>query len=72
MLEWKYGMINELIPTSLFFFKKIIPTSLFLKHLRPVLEYGSIPETAYNVVKQQNYCGEVNVALTFHPESGRY
>ncbi|AES58842.2 16 kDa phloem protein 2 [Medicago truncatula] len=41
-------------------------------HLGPVLEYGSIPETAYNVVKQQNYCGEVHVALTFHPEGGRY
>jgi len=49
-------LINELIP------------NICRIHLGPVLEYGSIPETAYNVVKQQNYCGEVHVALTFHPE----
>lgn len=29
---------------------------------------GSIPETSYNVVKDQKYCGEIKVALTFNPE----
>jgi hypothetical protein len=31
-------------------------------------EEGSIPETAFSVVKDQEYCGEVKVALTFNPE----
>ena len=29
---------------------------------------GSLPETAYNVVKDQEYCGEIKVALTFTAE----
>jgi len=33
-----------------------------------VFDVGSIPESSYNVVKDQNYCGEVKVALTFNPE----
>lgn len=37
-------------------------------HLEPVFVEGSIPETAFNVVKEQKYCGEVKVALTFNPE----
>ncbi|CAJ1815956.1 unnamed protein product [Sphenostylis stenocarpa] len=37
-------------------------------NLEPVLAVGSIPETCYNVVKDQNYCGEIKVALIFNPE----
>ncbi|KAK7390016.1 hypothetical protein VNO78_25314 [Psophocarpus tetragonolobus] len=37
-------------------------------HLDPVLEAGSIPETAYKVVKDQEYCGEIKVALNFTAE----
>jgi len=33
-----------------------------------VFEWGSIPETSYNVMKNQKYSGEVRVALTFNPE----
>ncbi|MED6158435.1 hypothetical protein PIB30_032759 [Stylosanthes scabra] len=36
--------------------------------LEPVFAAGSIPETSYNVVKKQNYCGEIRLALTFNPE----
>ncbi|KAK7282066.1 hypothetical protein RIF29_10581 [Crotalaria pallida] len=36
--------------------------------LEPVFVEGSITETAYNVVKEHEYCGEVKVALTFNPE----
>ncbi|XP_020220099.1 C2 domain-containing protein At1g63220 isoform X1 [Cajanus cajan] len=36
--------------------------------LEPVFQVGSIPETSYNVVKNQKYCGEVKVAITFNPE----
>ncbi|ESW11956.1 hypothetical protein PHAVU_008G073400 [Phaseolus vulgaris] len=39
-------------------------------NLEPVFDVGSIPESSYNVVKDQNYCGEVKVALTFNPERG--
>ncbi|KAL1360311.1 hypothetical protein HN51_005675 [Arachis hypogaea] len=35
--------------------------------LEPVFAAGSIQETSYNVVKNQNYCGEIKVALTFKP-----
>ncbi|XP_004498695.1 elicitor-responsive protein 3-like [Cicer arietinum] len=41
-------------------------------HLGAVIAERSIPESAYNVVKNENYCGEVRVALTFHPEGGQY
>uniref|UniRef100_A0A368UHX3 C2 domain-containing protein n=1 Tax=Glycine max TaxID=3847 RepID=A0A368UHX3_SOYBN len=37
-------------------------------HLDPVFEAGSIPETAYKVVKDEEYCGEIKVALTFTVE----
>ncbi|TKY65561.1 C2 domain-containing protein [Spatholobus suberectus] len=33
---------------------------------------GTIPETSYNVVKDQKYCGEVKVALAFNPEVTSY
>ncbi|KAK7294984.1 hypothetical protein RJT34_17885 [Clitoria ternatea] len=39
-------------------------------NLEAVFVEGSVPETAYNVVKDQNYCGEVKVALAFNPERG--
>ncbi|XP_061340177.1 16 kDa phloem protein 2-like isoform X2 [Gastrolobium bilobum] len=38
--------------------------------LDAVLEEGTFPETAYNVVKDQEFCGEIKVALTFTPERG--
>ncbi|KAH7577875.1 hypothetical protein JRO89_XS01G0310100 [Xanthoceras sorbifolium] len=38
-------------------------TALFLE--------GSLPPTSYNVVKDQEYCGEIRVGLTFTPESDR-
>ncbi|XP_020213269.1 C2 domain-containing protein At1g63220 [Cajanus cajan] len=37
-------------------------------HLDPVFEEGSLPETVYKVVKDQEYCGEIKVALTFTAE----
>ncbi|CAL0308193.1 unnamed protein product [Lupinus luteus] len=37
-----------------------------------VVAEGSIPETAYNVVKDEDYRGEIKVALTFTPEPERY
>lgn len=36
--------------------------------LEPVLLEGSIPPTVYNVVKDEEYCGEVKIGLTFTPE----
>ncbi|KAL2330416.1 hypothetical protein Fmac_017997 [Flemingia macrophylla] len=39
--------------------------------LEPVFEAGSIAETSYNVVKNEKYCGEVKVAITFNPEVHR-
>ena len=36
--------------------------------LDAVFVEGSLPETAYNVVKDQEYCGEIKVALTFTAE----
>ncbi|KAJ1392607.1 C2 domain [Sesbania bispinosa] len=36
--------------------------------LDAVFEEGSLPEAAYNLVKDQEYCGEIKVALTFTPE----
>ncbi|CAL0318345.1 unnamed protein product [Lupinus luteus] len=37
-----------------------------------VVEEGSIPETVYNVVKDEEYRGEIKVALSFTPEPERY
>ncbi|KAE9605435.1 hypothetical protein Lal_00024896 [Lupinus albus] len=37
-----------------------------------VVEEGSIPETAYNVVKDEEYRGEIKVALAFTAEPERY
>ncbi|KAK7349549.1 hypothetical protein VNO77_07000 [Canavalia gladiata] len=36
--------------------------------LGAVFEEGSLPETPYKVVKEQEYCGEIKVALTFTAE----
>ncbi|XP_058078107.1 elicitor-responsive protein 3 isoform X2 [Magnolia sinica] len=36
--------------------------------LEPLFMQGSIPPTVYNVVKDQEYCGEIRVGLTFTPE----
>ncbi|XAR54082.1 hypothetical protein NMG60_11029086 [Bertholletia excelsa] len=38
--------------------------------LEPLFAEGSIQPTAYNVTKDQEYCGEIKVGLTFTPESG--
>ncbi|KAE8693870.1 Elicitor-responsive protein 3 [Hibiscus syriacus] len=34
--------------------------------LEPVFEGGHLPPTAYNVVKDESYCGEIRIGL-FHP-----
>ncbi|KAG8060104.1 hypothetical protein GUJ93_ZPchr0002g23463 [Zizania palustris] len=39
--------------------------------LEAVYTEGSIPPTAYNVVKGEHYCGEIKVGLTFTPEDVR-
>ncbi|KAK7340171.1 hypothetical protein VNO77_20866 [Canavalia gladiata] len=39
--------------------------------LEPVFDVGAIPETVYNVVKDNEYRGELKVAITFNPEIGR-
>ncbi|XP_031091415.1 elicitor-responsive protein 3 [Ipomoea triloba] len=39
--------------------------------LESVLSEGSIPQQSYNVVKEENFCGEIRVALTFRPEMSR-
>lgn len=36
--------------------------------LEPVLVEGNVPPTSYNVVKDDQYCGEIRVGLTFTPE----
>lgn len=36
--------------------------------LEAVFEEGSLAENAYKLVKEQEYCGEIKVALTFTPE----
>lgn len=36
--------------------------------LEPLFMEGSLPPTAYNVVKNQEYCGEIRLGLTFTPE----
>ncbi|GLU05771.1 hypothetical protein SLE2022_228520 [Rubroshorea leprosula] len=38
--------------------------------LRALFEEGNIPPTSYNVVKDEEYCGEIRVGLTFTPETG--
>ncbi|MED6106887.1 hypothetical protein PIB30_008582 [Stylosanthes scabra] len=38
--------------------------------LHAVFAEGSYPETSYNVVKDEKFCGEIKVALNFTPESG--
>ncbi|XP_052143918.1 elicitor-responsive protein 3-like [Oryza glaberrima] len=39
--------------------------------LEAVYTEGSIPPTLYNVVKDEHYCGEIKVGLTFTPEDVR-
>ncbi|KQK00501.1 elicitor-responsive protein 3 isoform X1 [Brachypodium distachyon] len=39
--------------------------------LEAVYAEGSIPPTVYNVVKDEHYCGEIKVGLTFTPEDVR-
>ncbi|CAI8607200.1 unnamed protein product [Vicia faba] len=36
--------------------------------LEAVFEEGSLPESVYKLVKEDEYCGEIKVALTFTPE----
>jgi hypothetical protein len=36
--------------------------------LEPLFMEGSLPPTAYNVVKNEEFRGEIRVALTFTPE----
>ncbi|KAK9277164.1 hypothetical protein L1049_006703 [Liquidambar formosana] len=38
--------------------------------LEPLFAEGSLPPTPYNVVKDQEYCGEIRVGLTFTPPEG--
>ena len=38
--------------------------------LDPVYHEGSLPATVYNVVKDEQYCGEIKVGLNFAPEVG--
>ncbi|WOL18946.1 elicitor-responsive protein 3 [Canna indica] len=35
--------------------------------LEPVFAEGSLPPAVYSVVKEQEYCGEIKVGLTFTP-----
>ncbi|KAJ9129176.1 hypothetical protein P3X46_034034, partial [Hevea brasiliensis] len=37
-------------------------------HLEPLFLEGNLPSTAYKVVKEQEYKGEITVGLTFTPE----
>ncbi|KAJ8767653.1 hypothetical protein K2173_018211 [Erythroxylum novogranatense] len=37
-------------------------------HLGPLFQEGSLPPTAYSVVKDEEYRGEIRVGLTFSPE----
>ncbi|XP_077239734.1 elicitor-responsive protein 3-like [Tasmannia lanceolata] len=36
--------------------------------LEPLFMEGSIPPTIYNVVKDQEYCGEIKIGISFTPE----
>ncbi|XP_062155369.1 elicitor-responsive protein 3-like [Alnus glutinosa] len=38
--------------------------------LEPLFIQGSLPSTAYSIVKDQEYCGEIRVGLTFTIEGG--
>ncbi|KAE9460082.1 hypothetical protein C3L33_08014, partial [Rhododendron williamsianum] len=38
--------------------------------LEPLFDEGSIPPTVYNVVKDEEFRGEIKVGLTFTPERG--
>ena len=40
--------------------------------LDPLFTEGSLPPTAYSVVKDGEYCGEIRVGLTFTPEVTLY
>ena len=57
-LQWCYGKKN-LVPYS---------TGSCRIPLEAVYTEGSIPPTAYNVVKGEHYCGAIKVGLTFTPE----
>ncbi|XP_010918511.1 elicitor-responsive protein 3 [Elaeis guineensis] len=39
--------------------------------LEPLFAEGSLPPTVYNVVKDQEYHGEIKVGLTFTPQENR-
>ncbi|CAA6662666.1 unnamed protein product [Spirodela intermedia] len=39
--------------------------------LEPLFIEGSLPPTIYRVVKDQEYCGEIKLGLTFKPEGGQ-
>jgi len=39
--------------------------------LGPVFQEGNYPPTAYRVVKDDQYCGEIKVSLTFTPSKSR-
>ncbi|KAM7275355.1 hypothetical protein ACFE04_017221 [Oxalis oulophora] len=39
--------------------------------LEPLFENGSLPPASYNVVKDEEYCGEIKVGLTFTPTHTR-
>ncbi|KAH7690851.1 putative Ca2+-dependent phospholipid-binding protein [Dioscorea alata] len=38
--------------------------------LEALFAEGNIPVTIYNVVKDQEYCGEIKIGLSFTPEEG--
>ncbi|CAI8607202.1 unnamed protein product [Vicia faba] len=40
--------------------------------LDAVLDEGSVPESVYKLVKEEKYCGEIRVALTFKPERNEH
>jgi hypothetical protein len=42
--------------------------SVYRIPLETVIQEGSVPENSYKLVKDEKYCGEVKVALTFTPE----
>ncbi|KAF8380289.1 hypothetical protein HHK36_027771 [Tetracentron sinense] len=38
--------------------------------LEPLFMEGNLPPTPYNVVKDEEYCGEIKIGLSFTPEQG--
>ena len=56
------------------FLEKHLRTKYYLLYdpcsvpLEPLFMEGSLPPTAYNVVKDQEFRGEIRVGLTFTPE----